>query len=524
MEFTHFVQLIAIGLQARIPMHMTGFPGVGKTEFSKSLEAGFTRAGVKCKVIILVGSIREPQDFGGFPVSTPDGVRLLPMAWARDAKRLAEDGYLVIVFLDELTTVPPTTQAAMLRLLTENVCGELELPGYEPGKGGVVYLCASNAVEWAAGGQEIQAPMANRLWHGEFPMDHETWCDMMVADFPAPSHLPVLPADYLRTHHHRQRALIAAYVRAAGRDAWMAPPDDSARRSGPWPSGRTWYLASRLLAAIEAVSPGNRLLQSAALAGLIGDQALPIDETGKGIYSVKPSTTGAKTWGGVINLKSPDGTDRNYTFRSSYSVGVPNVVVSPTAMNVMYLDIPNPIDVSVPGISPDKIKIRVVNGTFTTERVRRTGGEFFRGNWAVKPTAAGQNVQIIVSATDPGGRSTQYPPYEFRVKRIPKPEARFAGLNGGTISRNTAVAQQGVFALLPDFDFDLQYRITGFSILYTDKLGDFEEVSSGSSLTPRQKDLLGRLTRGKYLTIKDIKAIGPDNRTTDLSAMVFKID
>ena len=206
---------------------------------------------------MLVGSIREPQDFGGFPVSTPDGVRLLPMAWARDAKRLAEDGYMVVIFLDELTTVPPTTQAAMLRLLTENVCGELPLPDYEPGKGGVVYLCASNAVEWAAGGQEIQPPMANRLWHGEFPMDHETWCDMMVSDFPPPSDLPVVPADYLRTHHHRQRALIAAYVKSAGRDAWLAPPDDLARRSGPWASGRTWYLASRLLAAIEAVSPGQ---------------------------------------------------------------------------------------------------------------------------------------------------------------------------------------------------------------------------------------------------------------------------
>ena len=42
MDFSHFVQLIAIGLQARIPMHITGFPGVGKTEFTKSLEAGFT--------------------------------------------------------------------------------------------------------------------------------------------------------------------------------------------------------------------------------------------------------------------------------------------------------------------------------------------------------------------------------------------------------------------------------------------------------------------------------------------------
>ena len=278
MEFRHLVQLIAIGLQARLPMHMTGFPGVGKTEFTKSLEAGFDRVGIKCKVIVLVGSIREPQDFGGFPVSTPDGVRLLPMAWARDAQRLAEDGYLVVVFLDELTTVPPTTQAAMLRLLTENVCGELRLPDYEPGKGGVVYLCASNAVEWAAGEQEIQAPMANRLWHGKFPMDHETWCDLMDSDFPGPGSVRVLPANYLGRYHHGQRATIAAYVRAAGRDAWLAPPTDPARRSGPWPSGRTWYLASRFLAAIDAVSPGNRVLQGAALAGLVGDQALPFLE------------------------------------------------------------------------------------------------------------------------------------------------------------------------------------------------------------------------------------------------------
>ncbi len=246
MEFRHFVQLIAIGLQARIPMHMTGFPGVGKTEFTKSLEAGFARAGIKCKVVILIGSIREPQDFGGFPVSTPDGVRLLPMAWARDAQRLAADGYMVVVFLDELTTVPPTTQAAMLRLLTENVCGELTLPDYEPGKGGVVYLCASNAVEWAAGGQEIQPPMANRLWHGEFPMDHETWCDMMVSDFPAPSDLPVLPADYLHKHHHAQRATIAAYVQSRGARCL----DGAARRSGS--AERSMAIGPHLVSGVTA--------------------------------------------------------------------------------------------------------------------------------------------------------------------------------------------------------------------------------------------------------------------------------
>ncbi len=56
-------------------------------------------------------------------------------------------------------------------------------------------------------------------------------------------------------------------------------------------------------------------------------------------------------------------------------------------------------------------------------------------------------------------------------------------------------------------------------------MGDFEEsILKQCSYSAKQKDLLNRLTRGKYLTIKDIKAIGPDNRTVDLSPILFKID
>ena len=86
------------------------------------------------------------------------------------------------------------------------------------------------------------------------------------------------------------------------------------------------------------------------------ESKLPLDETGKGIYKVRATSTGPKKWGGVIALKAPDGSIKNYPFDASYVVGEPNVIVSPTAMNVMYMGIPNPIDVSVPGISPDKIK------------------------------------------------------------------------------------------------------------------------------------------------------------------------
>jgi gliding motility-associated protein GldM len=255
----------------------------------------------------------------------------------------------------------------------------------------------------------------------------------------------------------------------------------------------------------------------------VGDTKLPRNESGKGIYKVRATSVGPKKWGGIIALKAPDGSFKNYPFESSYVVGEPNVIVSPTAMNVMYMGIPNPIDVSVPGISPDKIKIKVVNGSVSTEKVKNSKKENFKGAWAVKPNAVGQDVQVIVTA-EINGKPIQYAPYPFRVKSIPVPVAVFGGKSTGSIPRASAAAQQGVFAIMPDFDFDLQYNITGFTILYSDSRGDFEEKSPNSNLTSKQKDLIARLTRGKYLTIKDITALGPDGKTKELLPVILKID
>jgi gliding motility-associated protein GldM len=256
----------------------------------------------------------------------------------------------------------------------------------------------------------------------------------------------------------------------------------------------------------------------------VNGTTLPNDEAGRGMYKVRASSTGLKKWGGIISLKAPDGSTKTYPFEASYNVGEPNVVVSPTAVNIMYKGILNPIDVSVPGVSPDKIKLRVVNGTLTTEKVKNSRGVTFKGNWSVNPTAVGQNVQVIVSTTDASGKATSYPPVEFRVKAVPPPIATFGGKNTGTIAKNTAAAQTGVYASLPDFEFDLVYKITSFTVLYTDNRGDFEKVSSSNALTNDQKDLVNRLQRGKNLFIKDIKCLAPDGRTLDLSPIILKID
>jgi gliding motility-associated protein GldM len=255
----------------------------------------------------------------------------------------------------------------------------------------------------------------------------------------------------------------------------------------------------------------------------VGGSNLPVDESGKGVYKTRASSVGPKKWGGVIAMNAPDGSIKNFNFESEYVVGEPNVIVSPTAMNVMYAGIKNPIDVSVPGVSPDKIRVKVINGAVNTEKVKNSKGENFKGTWTVTPNAAGQTVQVIVSA-DINGKLTQYAPYDFRVKKVPPPVAQFGQRSSGSIPRATAAAQQGVFAVLPDFDFDLNFKVTGFTVLFSDKGSDYEEPSNSSQLTSKQKDLINRLTRGKNLIIKDIKAVGPDGGTVELSPIILKID
>jgi gliding motility-associated protein GldM len=256
----------------------------------------------------------------------------------------------------------------------------------------------------------------------------------------------------------------------------------------------------------------------------VADQTLPLDELGRGIYTAKPTSTGLKKYDGVISLQAPDGTTATYKFNSEYSVGESNVVISPTAMNIMYAGIANPIDISVPGVGSDKIKVKVLaNGTYTTEKVKNPKGENFPGIGAVIPDAPNKNVQIQVSA-DINGKTNTYPIKEFRVKKLPDPVAQLGGKTTGTIDMASLRIQKGITAVLPESDFYILYNVTGFSVFYTDNMGDQNEACEGWQFTDRQRTVLNRLTRGRTLFIMNIKAVGPDKIVRELPAISLKIN
>jgi gliding motility-associated protein GldM len=240
--------------------------------------------------------------------------------------------------------------------------------------------------------------------------------------------------------------------------------------------------------------------------------ATPI-KGGKGVYSVTTSSLGWKKWGGIISLKRLDGGVTSKPFHAEYQVAEPSLVVSATKMNVFYLGVPNPVEISVPGVPADRIIASSNNGRISPSR----------GAYVVNPTREG-SCQISVSVREDGGtRSRGSKP--FRVRKVPDPYATMAGgRSGATLSKSQILAELGPKATMPDwFEFDLEFTVTSFSIA-TYIQGFYQEIAATSgTFSSAQRDVLRNLNPGAKLYLNDVMAVGPDGSTRNLGTILIKV-
>ncbi|MCK4345573.1 MAG: hypothetical protein KAX05_09840, partial [Bacteroidales bacterium] len=251
---------------------------------------------------------------------------------------------------------------------------------------------------------------------------------------------------------------------------------------------------------------------------------IPIDERGRGIYTKKASSLGPKKWGGLIQLVSPiDGSKTSFSFKSSYTVVKPNVVVSATAMNILYTGLNNPLDISVPGVPAERIRAISSNGSLKKGKVTYSN-RTFRGTWVSIPANSRNTAIITVREQTADGLVQTHGKIEFRVKDPPPPVAKVSGLKEGNISQSKLLAEIGVAAEVEDFDFDVKYTVTSFKVGinlrgYTD-----EKSSSSYRITREQKDLIKQVRRGNNVQFTNIRAVGPSGKEHRLSPVILKLN
>jgi gliding motility-associated protein GldM len=215
---------------------------------------------------------------------------------------------------------------------------------------------------------------------------------------------------------------------------------------------------------------------------LVGGSPLKV-EKGVGKYTGNTSSVGVKTFSGVIKLKNNStGEIKEYPFKSEYEVGQSSLSVSPTKMNVLYIGVPNPLEVTASGYNSEKLHVTISQGSVS----KGTAAGAYSALVKTPGTA-----KVTVTATV-DGQTKNLGTREFRVKRVPDPRAsvttKEAWGKGGTVSKAMLAASAGVKAELENFDFDMKFQITGFKVSATIKGFVQDATSTGPAFTAQQKN------------------------------------
>lgn len=185
--------------------------------------------------------------------------------------------------------------------------------------------------------------------------------------------------------------------------------------------------------------------------------------------------------------------------------------------NIFYIACPNKVEISASGMDPFKISVAISNGSIT----RGTKPE----EYVVNVKTPGK-VKINASY-NLDGRVNYLGSKEFVVKRVPNPVPCIGKdeqtKHGGEIKKNVLMAQAGVLAEFPDFDFDMKFTVVSFKVAGTIKGFTQIEEANSAAFTPKQKALINNMAAGSILSIYDIKAKGPDGTIRDLQSIVYKI-
>jgi hypothetical protein len=143
------------------PVMLWGPPGVGKSDMVREVAA---RHGVP--VIDIRLSQMEPSDLRGIPFRNGELVEWAVPAMLPDTERHGPEG---VLFLDEITSAPPSVSAAAYQLILDRRLGAYEVPngwaifaaGNRQGDRGVTYTMPS--------------PLANRFSHFEVDVNLDDW-------------------------------------------------------------------------------------------------------------------------------------------------------------------------------------------------------------------------------------------------------------------------------------------------------------------------------------------------------------
>lgn len=216
-----------------------------------------------------------------------------------------------------------------------------------------------------------------------------------------------------------------------------------------------------------------------------------------------------------VNIVYTDQEGKKQTIQKNieYTVGQSATAISLTKMNVLYIGVDNPVSIAASG-GAEQLQPSIVGGGGSLTKVGP-------GQYIARVNNVVDDCKIVVNVA---GKTVGQ--QVFRVRTIPDPVATVGTFaSGENAPAGGFKAQGGVGAYIKDFPFELKYSVTSFTI--TGDGEGFEDIMDatvqGNAWNAQAQGILKRVRPGSFITIENIRAIGPDGRTRKLAPLLYNI-
>ncbi len=270
-------------------------------------------------------------------------------------------------------------------------------------------------------------------------------------------------------------------------------------------SGKDRFEAELALGAYSSTASNIKISANGA--------SLPVRE-GKAIYQGGvESGTGEKTFNASASVTNPaTGEVTTVKGEFKYEVGQTSVAVSADKMNVFYMGVDNPISVAAAGVSSNSLRVSASGAGATISGSGKS--------YTVRVASQGE-CNVTVSSPDMASPAT----FKFRAKRIPDPIPTVGGKKASAMGNGEFKANEGVIAILENFDFDAKCQIVGFNLVRMGKREDpINKPNAGGRFSPEVQRLVDLAKPGDGYLFTEIKAKCPgDAASRDLGSLGIQI-
>ncbi|MFM9945695.1 MAG: GldM family protein [Bacteroidia bacterium] len=188
------------------------------------------------------------------------------------------------------------------------------------------------------------------------------------------------------------------------------------------------------------------------------------------------------------------------------------VVALPTALNIVYIGLDNPVQIAVEGYTREQLTVTCDNCTI----IRATDYHI------LKVTTPGI-CKVIVSYKMK--KSLKTDTLMFKVKYVPRTESMFGTIESGPAYSNELINQHTINAVLPNFYFKgIEFTVIKFAMLYLPKQGAAIPFSvQGNQIPFEIKRLIAYSNPGDKILVDDIMAVGPGGIDKRLAPIAITI-